>query len=260
MDVGIVVPTKFQRIESLKTCISSLREAGVGYVLLVAPPDADSGKIDESLYDQLVIQGGTGLANAINCGMKNLPEHVDLVNWIGDDDKLTTQSINQTRDYLFRNPSAGFVFGRCVYVSDRGKVLLTNSSGAWAAKFIRHIPDFLPQPGALIRKEMLEKVLPLDESLKFAFDLKMFIQLLSLGRGDYIPATVAAFCWHDESLSVANRKQSALEARRVRLESLRPFGRFIQSLIEVMNYVASVHLIPWWVKRRSQISGVRQAA
>jgi hypothetical protein len=62
--------------------------------LLVAPDSFDPNKqLPSDLFDQLVIDPGAGLSEAINLGVANLPNSVELINWLGDDDVLTKGSL-----------------------------------------------------------------------------------------------------------------------------------------------------------------------
>jgi hypothetical protein len=56
----------------------------------------------------------------------------------------------------------------------------------------------------------------LDESLKWAFDLDLFLKLRRQGKFLFINEPLAEFRWHEGSLSVGSRQGSVNEASKVR--------------------------------------------
>jgi GT2 family glycosyltransferase len=231
--VGIVVPTLGTRPEYLLQTLESIKAAGPCHVAIVAP-----GKFDPSLYkqkglvDQVVVDPGTGLAAAINLGMSSLPQDVEYVNWLGDDDLLAEESLIATSKELDRDPAVGFVFGGCDYINPQGEFIWTNSSGSWAKALIRFGPDLIPQPGALVRRSLFEQIGGLDTGYKLAFDLDMFIRILKVSKGTFLNSTLASFRWHPESLSVSQRAKAIEEASQIRVRHLPPLIRPLSVLWE----------------------------
>jgi GT2 family glycosyltransferase len=232
--VGIVVPTLGTRPEYLLQTLESIKAAGPCHVAIVAP-----GQFDPSLYkqkglvDQVVVDPGTGLAAAINLGIASLPQEVEYVNWLGDDDLLGQESLIATSKLLDRDPAVGFVFGGCDYINPQGELIWTNSSGSWAKALIRFGPDLIPQPGALIRRSLFEQIGGLDKGFKLAFDLDMFIRMLKVSKGKFLRTTLACFRWHPESLSVSQRSLGVTEASAIRVSHLPPVLRPISFLWEI---------------------------
>lgn len=227
---GIVVPTLGTRPKFLEQALISITESGDCFVLVVTPTGTNlSGFMEAGLIDQVVPDPGQGLAAAINLGIEKLPKEIQFVNWLGDDDLLTADSVRRCETELEQDPKAIFVFGGCEYIDENGDFLWLNTSGSWATSLLRFGPDLIPQPGALIRREVFVAVRGLNTSYKLAFDLDMFIKLTKLGPAKYLNQTLAKFRWHQTSLSVAERRQGVEEASLVRVSHLpawlRPFSR-----------------------------------
>jgi len=219
--VGIVVPTLGRRPEYLEKCLKSIRSAGDAHVLLVAPESLDTNSLlSNSLIDSTVVDNGAGLPAAINAGIGALPESVEYVNWLGDDDMLVPGSIETCRALLDSKADVVMTFGACEYIDEHGEVLWVNNSGQWAVPLLRIGPDLIPQPGALFRRSTFVAVAGLTSNLGWAFDFDLFIRLSKLGKLKYINQTFAKFRWHPESLSVEHRRQSAAEASHVRVSHL----------------------------------------
>ena len=221
--VGLVVPTLGKRSEYLSQCLKSIRSAGEAHILLVAPDSMETKELLEiGLVDSVVKDPGTGLPDAINQGISNLPSSVEFVNWLGDDDLLLANAITLASQQLSLNPETAMVFGSCDYVDSSGQILWSNKSGQWAVPLLRFGPDLIPQPGALFRRSAFEEVGRLDPKFDWAFDFDLFIRLAKIGKIRFINTRLAQFRWHPESLSVEFRRKSVSEASEVRRSHLPP--------------------------------------
>lgn len=231
-EIGVVVPTLGGRPEYLLENLTSLRRAGDCTIVLVRPPAADD--IDEHVgefVDLIVDDPGTGLASAINRGMTAFAPCVRFTTWLGDDDRLTPAALDAARSALVRNGSV-LAFGQCQYIDAEGAPLWLNRSGRWAAQLMRVGPQLVPQPGSLFTRDAFESVGGLDEDLRWAFDLDLFLRLGHRGRFTYIDRPLAEFRWHEGSLSVGGREGSVDEASRVRQQAHGPFGRAASRISE----------------------------
>lgn len=232
--VGIVVPTLGERPEYLQQCLRSIRAAGEAYICLVGPKDFDSKlPVFQGLIDQVTPDPGGGLANAINAGLASLPETVEYVNWLGDDDLLKPGVIEVALEALTSDSRTVAVYGACDYIDDVGAIIWTNKSGRWASRILRFGPDLIPQPGALIRRSAFEIIGRLSNEFGWAFDFDMFIKLSKVGKLSYLPVTLASFRWHPDSLSVGQRRKSVSEASQVRKAHLPGLLRGISELWEL---------------------------
>ncbi len=232
--VGIVVPTLGQRPDYLEQCLKSIRAAGQAHILVVAPASLNTSPLQASgLVDSVVIDNGTGLPAAINLGIDSLPESVEYVNWLGDDDRLIPGSIPTCTAVLDSKQDAVMTFGACEYIDSSGDVVWENRSGQWAVPLLRFGPDLIPQPGALFRRSAFNTVGGLKTHLGWAFDFDLFIRLSKFGKLQCINRTLAQFRWHPESLSVEHRKRSVAEASQVRISHL---PSFLQAISFIWEY------------------------
>lgn len=232
--VGIVVPTLGTRPAFLHSSLVSIRAAGEAHVCLVAPKNFDSSNLVEAgLVDQLVDDPGSGLPGAINQGINELPDHIEYVNWLGDDDLLAKGKLGELVATLDSSPSTVLVYGSCNYVNAKGEVVWRNRSGRWASALLHFGPDLIPQPGALFRRSAFEKVAGLSTVFDWAFDFDLLLKLKRIGRLKFVNKTLASFRWHPDSLSVGQRTNSVAEASRVRISHLPKFLRGISPLWEL---------------------------
>ncbi|MCE9623072.1 MAG: hypothetical protein K8R99_12075 [Actinomycetia bacterium] len=195
-----------------------------------------------------VVDPGRGLAAAINAGIASLPASVRYATWLGDDDRLTVGSLGLAQATLERGNTV-LAFGGCRYIDVAGKQLWRVGSGRWAVPLMRFGPQLVPQPGSLFDRQIFDEIGGLDESLKWAFDLDLFLRLAKRGRLGYVDATLAEFRWHDGSLSVGGRSGSVSEASAIRRRflpaALRPFSILWEPLLRRVILLAGD-----WMNRR----------
>lgn len=231
MQTGVVVPTLGRRPEFLLQAIQSVRSNPRTYICLVGPETIDLQSFD-GMIDLFVKDPGKGLPAAINLGINSLPQEVEFVTWLGDDDLLRGNGLEASAQYLLANKTVSLVFGSCSYINECSKQVWMNRSGQWAARIIRFGPFLIPQPGSLIRRTAFERVGGLDEKLGWAFDLDLFIKLSHVGKMKFMNIVLSSFRWHESSLSVEFRQQSVLEASQVRKKHLNTMLRKFSEIWE----------------------------
>jgi hypothetical protein len=78
--------------------------------------------------------------------------------------------------------------------------------------------------------------------LKLAFDFDLFLSLSKQGKVTHLNETLASFRWHEDSLSVGQRKLSAKEASLVRKKHASPGLKillwFTNPIVEIATYLA----------------------
>ena len=227
-----MVPTLFCRRDFLIECLQSIRASGNCHILVIGPDANVKGQEFRGMYDQLEDEiPGQSLSEIINLGIRNLPKDIELATWIGDDDLLTQGSISYLAGKFDDEPKTVLVYGQCDYINSQGKVIGQNRSGAWAVKLAAIGPFLAPQPGSLFRRSAFESIGGLNDELKLAFDLDLFLGMREVGRVGYVPKKLASFRWHPDSLSVRTRKKSVFEAAQVRLKrASRPLRFFVAAL------------------------------
>lgn len=231
--MGIVVPTLGKRPQYLTACLTSIRRSGSVYISLVTPKQLLGDEmLQVGLVDKVIADPGNGLAAAINLGIVSMPGQIEYVNWLGDDDLLTDNSIDLAAYELEIDPKTVMVFGSCLYIDENSNPIFLNKSGSWAVPLMRFGPDLIPQPGALFRRDAFNKVNGLSTDLNWAFDFDLFIKLTKTGKIRYLNQTLSNFRWHENSLSVSGRYQSALEASQVRKKYLPNSLKLVSALWE----------------------------
>ncbi len=244
--VGIVVPTTGSRPEYLPQALLSIKEAGEAYVILVGKQGMDASKLLEAnLIDEYLDEPGNGVVSAINLGIRSMPQNVEFVNWLGDDDLLVSGSIDSALERISQPDAPALVFGGCTYIDHLGREIFTNKSGPWAPVLMKCGPQLIPQPGALLRRDLFEKVGGLDTKLGWAFDFDLFLSLSKIGKVAFVPKVLSKFRWHPGSLSVSRRRESVNEASAVRKAHL---PKTVKAISEIWE---------WPVRQATYFAGMR---
>lgn len=230
-EVMVVLPTLGDRIETLRETLESVRiqRDEIDLKLVVVSPKSaiEARKLALDYGADLIDDPSTGISRAINAALEERTNEKYYA-WIGDDDIFRPGGLNLLINLIEKSPTAVVAYGACDYISPDGRTLVVSKAGKLAQFLLPWGPDLIPHPGSLIKFDDLLAIGSFDESLKYAMDLDAFLKLRS--RGPFVCTTksVSGFRWHPESLTVANRRNSTLEAEKVKKahtpQALRPFA------------------------------------
>ena len=231
--VGVVVPTIGERPQYLETTLKSIRTAGKSYIVLVGRQGFDASPYQKSgLVDLYVDEEETSVPKKINQGFRALPENIEYITWIGDDDLLSPGSLDIATSALDRPEKPVLVFGHCQYIDSDGKDVLVKRSGSWAVPLLRFGPQLIPQPSAFFRRDAFERVGGLSNRFQFAFDFDLFLKLSKSGKAVFIDQILSSHRWHKTSLTYSRRWESVKEASHVRVSNMPAAIRVLSFLWE----------------------------
>jgi glycosyltransferase involved in cell wall biosynthesis len=216
--VLVVVPTLGERTKTLAQSLASVTaQQRVTVHLVVVVPDAatEARAIAERVGATVVPDPRRGLSAAVNAGVAARAGE-EFYAWLGDDDLLAPDGLATLARMLRLQPEAVVAYGACTYIDAADRTVTVSRAGGLASKILPWGPDLVPQPASLTRVEALVSVGEYDETLRYAMDLDMFLRLRRRGRFTATRQEVAAFRWHADSLTVANRGPSLAESERVK--------------------------------------------
>lgn len=215
--VLVVVPTLGQREDYLSLTLDSLEaQQGVRLQVVVVAPGSAAQEQTEARGHRFLSQSGRGMSQAINQGWREAGDGAEFWAWLGDDDLLPPGSLARASAALVGSPRASMAYGRCAYLDADGGLLFEARPSALAGRLLRWGPDLVAQPGSLARASAVREAGLLDESLRYAMDLDLFLRLKEVGPLRYLPVRLGCFRWHDGSTTVADPGASDREAREVR--------------------------------------------
>lgn len=229
----VVLPTLGDRMDSLRETLDSVaaqRRAVELTLVVVSPATAVEARALASAYGAVLIDDPrAGISAAINRGLTARTTERYYA-WVGDDDLFLDGGLALLQSKLESATDAVVAYGGCEYIDPEGRVIGLSAAGELAKFLLPWGPDLIPNPAALIRFDALEAIGGFDEQLRFAMDLDAFLSLRSHGRFIATRTPVAAFRWHPESLTVANRLSSSREAELVKQRHLPALLRPISPL------------------------------
>jgi len=219
MSVLFVVPTLGERPALLEQCLRSITDQDVAVdLVLVAPPGRGVEETAARFGARFAADPRRGgLSGALNAGLATAARGTRYFAWLGDDDVLAPGSLASTTAALDRNPGAVMAYGWCDYIDDADEIVFRSRAGRLARLILRFGPNLVPQPGSLMRYDAVRDVGGLDESVRFAMDLDLFLRLRTHGRFVSVPRTLACFRWHADSATVSNGQGSMEESDRIRM-------------------------------------------
>ena len=222
-EILIIVPTLGERLKYLEHTLNSIRSQTCPVdIVVVAPSTNVQVNAIANAYSCEIVPDPGSLPAAINLGAERAAPHHRFINWIGDDDLLTSGSLEVTRAALDANSEAVLAYGACEYIDEQGHILWVSRAGKWAPRILSWGPDLIPQPGMLVRLDAWTTVCGLDTSLRFAFDLDLLLKLRRQGRFVDVGQVVSQFRWHADSLTVSDRTSSLNESEEVKRRYLSP--------------------------------------
>lgn len=241
-EVLVVLPTLGKRIDYLRLTLESIaNQAPFPYDIVIVGPlsSKETKKLADEFGASRVDDPG-GLSAAVNAGIAQAKPWHKYISWIGDDDLLTPGSLDTATKALKKHPEASIAFGYCDYIDADGKKILTSRAGRIAPWVIAWGPDLIPMPGCLMRLSSLHKAGKFDENNKYCMDLEMLLRLKKTGKFVSTGKVLAAFRWHPDSTTVANRDLVLWETRLVKRRNLPKPLRVISPLWDGPVWLATM--------------------
>ena len=163
-------------------------------------------------------QSDDGPAGAINFVLRNT-DHVPIIGWLNSDDIYAPGAIDRALKLFESNPKLKIVYGLGRHIDAAGKDLGAYPTLPPSAS-IKKFADgsFICQPTVFFRREVFDEVGLLDESLKTAFDLDLWLRIFKRYRKNqigFINRVQAYSRLHDQCLTKRLRQTVALESMQV---------------------------------------------
>jgi glycosyltransferase involved in cell wall biosynthesis len=222
-DILVVLPTLGDRLDTLAETLDAIdvqRVDAYFTLVVVAPAKAVAARALAKKHGAVIVDDpGTGISEAINCGLR-ARNGEEFYAWMGDDDLFRPNGLNKLQSILQSRPDAVLAFGGCDYIDPHGRTLAVSNAGKLAPFLLPWGPDLIPHPGTMVRLDALEEIGGFDVNLRYAMDLDAFLKLRRFGKFAYTRESVSAFRWHPDSLTVSNRTKSSLESEAVKRRHL----------------------------------------
>lgn len=224
MGCSVVMPT-LNQASFISAAIDSVFAGGVGISELIV---ADGGSVDETQArvahlarvhgDRLRCQSArdAGSADAVNKAIALASS--DVVGWLNSDDLYAPGAIDRALAHFAAHPDHVAVYGHGEHIDVEGRLLgrYPTRGPEWP---LSGWADGCPicQPTMFLRREAVEAILPLDISLRAAFDYDLWFKLFTRfpGRIGFIDEVQAYSRLHDQGITLSQRRTVALEGLKV---------------------------------------------
>jgi glycosyltransferase involved in cell wall biosynthesis len=153
-----------------------------------------------------------GQAAAINMGWRRGIGSV--LAYLNSDDTYLPGAVARAVDHLGRHPEAGGVYGEGYHVDEEGRVLERYPTEPFNGRRLAET-CFICQPAVFLRREVVERVGYLDESLQYCMDYDLWIRASRAAPLAHLPEYLATTRLHAETKTLGQRARVHGEILRV---------------------------------------------
>lgn len=213
--VSIITPTYNQAKFLTETIESVLKQDYKNIEYIIIDGGSNDGTLDilKKYSDKVfwISEKDKGQTDAINKGLKIAKGSI-LAYLNSDDTYYIKNAVSLAVDYLINNSNIKIVYGRSIYVDERGqRIGYYNSYEFDYEKIFSECLNPIPQPSTFIKREVFEKIGLFDEKLSYAMDLDFWLRAGLFFQFGYLPQILSTFRLHSESKSVACIAKAAPE-------------------------------------------------
>jgi hypothetical protein len=215
--VTVVTPS-FNQAAFLEQTIQSVLSQGypnLEYIIVDGGSSDASVAIIQKYASQLawwVSEKDHGQAEAVNKGFRRASG--ELVGWLNSDDLYQPGSILAAVETFQRHPEAGIVYGDVLSINAAGEPI---NRMKFAPYTLRDLMAFkiICQPGAMLRRTVLEQSGGLEERFHFMLDHQLWLRMVRLAPMVYLPRLQAAARFHPAAKNLAQAPKFGEEALQV---------------------------------------------
>jgi len=221
MNTSIVVPSYNSKF-FLTHCLASVPLGHLGVHAFFVDNKSTDSSIDFLCFSspghiKILSEIDLGPASAVNKGLSHIS--APIIGWLNSDDMYASGAIDRALKLFKSNPNLKIIYGLGRHIDAHGKDLgpyPTLPPFTSSKKFADG--SFICQPTVFFRREVFDEVGLLDESLKTAFDLDLWLRIFKRYRKNqigFINRVQAYSRLHDQCLTKRLRQTVALESMQV---------------------------------------------
>ncbi len=217
--ISIVTPSYNQK-EFIEESICSVLQQDydpVEYFVFDGGSDDGTLEVIEEYADQIDYwksRPDGGQVEAINKGWRR--SRGELLGWVNSDDLLLPGALRTVAEAAEENPNSVLFFGKCLVVDRDGRAQRTFDPSGFTKKDLL-AGKSLAQPSVFIRRQVLDEIGYLDDSLNYALDWSFFLKVF-WKYGDekttYIPRTISGSREYEGTKTRTGLSDKADERRR----------------------------------------------
>jgi glycosyltransferase involved in cell wall biosynthesis len=144
-----------------------------------------------------------GHSDAINKGIGATSG--PIVGWLNSDDIYYPNALRSVLEFFGQHPEVDVVYGDANHIDEDDAIIEPYPTQPWDFERFKNV-CYISQPAAFVRRSAIERVGPLDTSLRYCMDYDYWFRLAGAGAGfAYLPKLLAATRLHREAATVAQR-------------------------------------------------------
>jgi hypothetical protein len=126
-----------------------------------------------------------------------------ILGWLNSDDTYQAGAVKKIVNFFLCNPHISVVYGQCDYIDKYGHFIRAYPARKFDfLELIRTSDNFIPQPAVFFRKQVLNAVGYLDESLHYVMDLDYWMKIGLQYHMAFFPVKVAMLRLHEMAKSI----------------------------------------------------------
>jgi glycosyltransferase involved in cell wall biosynthesis len=214
--VSIVTPS-FNQGRFIRETIESVLSQGypdIEYLVMDGGSTDETVKILQEYGDRLtwVSEPDRGQADAINKGWRRA--RGAIVAYLNSDDTYLPDAVERAVGALLEHPEAGAVYGEGYHVDEAATILERYPTEPFSMARLEET-CFICQPTVFLRREIVERVGYLDESLQYCMDYELWIRIGRMARFVCTPHYLATTRLHAEAKTLGQRVPVHAEIMRM---------------------------------------------
>jgi glycosyltransferase involved in cell wall biosynthesis len=205
--ITIITPSYNQGEFIEATILSVINQNYPNFQYIIIDGGSTDNTIDvikkyESKIDYWVSEKDKGQSDAINKGLKIA--NGEIINWLCSDDILLPDVLFAIADEFMKSNEINVVSGLAKKFSENTILGLSTTTQYKEISEILYIAHIC-QPSTWFRKDIFDKITPLNTELHFTMDSEMWIKYLlqfKINNIKYLPKVICGYRYHNTSKSV----------------------------------------------------------
>lgn len=215
--VTIVTPSYNQAAFLEQTIRSVLAQdyPHMEYFVVDGGSNDGSQEIIKKYADQIdwwVSEPDEGQSDAVNKGWQRATG--ELIGWLNSDDLLMPGAVSRMVAAFNQTPEMGVIYGDVFSIDEYGEIFNIMRFDQWGLDDLMSF-EIISQPGAFMRREVLQNAGYLDSSMHFLMDTHLWLKMAQHAPIRYLPGVIAAARYHAGAKNVGAGARYGQDAYRI---------------------------------------------
>ena len=153
-----------------------------------------------------VHESDLGQSHAVNKGIAATDGPV--IGWLNSDDLYLPGALSRVWQVFQERPEVDIVYGQADHVDEQGRVIGPYPTGPFSADRLRR-ECFLCQPATFFRRELVDRIGPLNEANHLCMDYELWLRAAKAGtKFHYLPEKLASSRLHERTKTLSRRVEA----------------------------------------------------